>query len=229
MKISFKKSRVFKCLCLALFSLVVGLSPYILKAQNTKSTVPVKSNNEGSNYRKLNQTNLEEKILRIEILKEDERRRLPRLAQQHQDGLLESLEVKFESSDNNIQCYAAYLMGLYRLKDASIALSNNIGLQDKQGRGANLWWWGHYPAAEALVSIGDPAIPYMIANLTEFGDKPRRQLSLWVIHVIMGRDTVMTKHIVSKAVAKQTDKKKKDKLQAALTLIEAGQHEILPA
>jgi hypothetical protein len=74
--------------------------------------------------------------------------------------------------------------------------------------------WGRYPVVEALIKIGRPAIPIMIANLENSTDILVRELSARVIRYI--EEPEIGKVIIEIAMKKQADAAKKKKLQASL-------------
>jgi hypothetical protein len=97
-------------------------------------------------------------------------------------------------------------------------LAKNISLDDAariDEIGSKRWYWYRYPAVEALVRIGSPAIPAVMQNLTELDDKKIKDLSLKVI-VAIDRDKDITQLRLKKAIAAQSDAVKKARLQSAL-------------
>ena len=126
------------------------------------------------------------------------------------------------SANEDVKFYAAYLLGAYRYPQAVSGLANNITLEDKirpQMQKQREWYWDLYPAMEALIRIGNPAIPAMIRNLEESNDANVRELSLKVIYFI-DKDKDIARLRLQKAAEAQKDLQKKARLQSALKALE---------
>jgi hypothetical protein len=136
-------------------------------------------------------------------------------ASDDRDQLESSLLVQLNSPDKEIKCYAAFLLGFYRCEKAVPALSQQISLEDPTVRLHGLWFWSHYPAADALARIGQRSIPAMFSNIETSDDPKVQKLSRDVIRVIADDPEIV--HILFKRqIDKQQDEKKKEKLQTAL-------------
>jgi hypothetical protein len=161
----------------------------------------------------------------MEMRSRKERRSIPRRSLAAREQLRMLLLDKLESKDKDVQCYAAYLLGQYRLEDSTNILANNITLEDTIHRsddpwGSNtMWYWGRYPAAEALVNIGDRSIDAVLGNLTEDAPEEFRTLSLWVIYSINQNDKELTLLVLKKALNEDTDRSKKANLQKAIDFV----------
>jgi hypothetical protein len=143
--------------------------------------------------------------------------------QQTQETLIEALR----SGDGEVKLYAAYLLGSYRFSKAAESLARNVSLQDKvrptKAR-TRQWFWDSYPALEALIKIGSPAIPAVITNLTQNDDAEVRRLSLKALRHIDRDDDIVGLRL-QKALDAQLDATAKARLQLALdSLKEAKAH-----
>ena len=119
---------------------------------------------------------------------------------------------------------AAYLLGLYRYADACGNLAKVIAMENEdygqqQSREPR---WGQYPAVEALIHIGKPAIPAMLRNLETSDDEHVRGLSARVIHYVEGSE--LAKKVVQNAVAKQKNPEQKRRLESGLPLVRGGEY-----
>lgn len=73
-----------------------------------------------------------------------------------------------------------------------------------------------FPCVGALIEIGKPAIPEMLRNIQTSNDKKVRELSTRVIRYVEGPE--IGRIVIEKAIEKQTDSRKKARLEAALSL-----------
>ena len=73
-----------------------------------------------------------------------------------------------------------------------------------------------FPCVGALIEIGKPAVSPMIKNLETSEDEKVRELSARVIRYVEGPE--IGRIVIEKAIEKQTDSRKKAKLEAALSL-----------
>ncbi len=81
---------------------------------------------------------------------------------------------------------------------------------------------GKYPAVEALIKIGDPAIAYVLRNLQESNDAKVRELSMRVIYHIDRKDKGFVRLHLEKALAVQDNTEKKARLQTALRFLQVS-------
>lgn len=117
-----------------------------------------------------------------------------------------------------------YVLGFCRANSAVEELSKWITLEVPSGKSFRRYpRWVRYPAQEALVRIGVPAIRHMILNLETSDDEKVRYLSARTILEIMrgtARDLTIGKQfarvILSNAADSQEDPEKKRRLQEAL-------------
>ena len=143
-----------------------------------------------------------------------EKENLLRQVVQQQLQLQERLLAMLNTGDSDTKRYAAYLLGKYRFSQAVDSLAEHIALEDMAQR-SRLWYWGQYPAQEALRSIGNPSIPAMLRNLEEKDDTKVRALSLDVIYFVdKDRDIVQLR--LQKALNAESEPQKKERLQAAI-------------
>ena len=158
------------------------------------------------------------KLERFSSLTEKERKDLVRTNYSNLTQLSEVLTAKFGAGDENEKSYAAYFLGEYRFPQAVNLLAKNISWEDKirsnTERGSE-WFWDRFPATQALVKIGNPAIPAVIRNLAESDDATFRRLSLSALYHIEGdKDIVQLR--LQKALAAEKVSTKQVRLQSAL-------------
>jgi len=129
------------------------------------------------------------------------------------DALIGMLRVEQDIPKKARICYA---LGEYRAREAVADLSRNIDLtvEVKKEAGKRMPRWGKYPAWEALIKIGFPAIDEMIRNIEASENEKITELSTRVISGITGK--VLAETIVQKRADEQTDPAKAAKLGHAL-------------
>jgi len=153
--------------------------------------------------------------------------RLPKMEANGRLGLLEELTkarhnrqeglIRLLESDvpNEIKCDIAYLLGLDRMEQSVEKLSNVITLEKDQSElDKRLPLYGRYPAVQALIRIGNPAVRRMVANIESSDSEKTRELSALVVRQIEGAE--IGKIVLEKAMEKQTDDKKRGRLKAAI-------------
>jgi HEAT repeat protein len=137
---------------------------------------------------------------------------------EHRQQVVQSLLKIFNNStyspSSTPKCYSAYFLGIMRAEGAADSLAAQIGIQ-AQAHGMSDPLCGYEPAANALIAIGNPAIPAVIRNLAESGDAQVREISLRVLKRI-DDDLDITQLRLEKALKKETDGAKQARLQAAL-------------
>ena len=165
-----------------------------------------------------NSQNILGQFQKLEKLTEKERDALLREADRNLHQLEEALLTKLVSENQDVRFYAAYLLGQYRFPRAADSLAQNITMEDDV-RSTMLrspeWFWDRYPAAEALVKIGEPSIPSVIRNLSESDNSKIRELSLKVLCCVE-KDQDIVKLRLQKAATLQPHQEKKARLDAAL-------------
>ena len=76
----------------------------------------------------------------------------------------------------------------------------------------------YYPAAGALAKIGKPAIFHCVGALKQEGSAQRRDCFCWVIGAVEGPE--VGRFVLMLALAKETDAKRKARLQQAVPIFE---------
>lgn len=133
------------------------------------------------------------------------------------------LDVKLQNlfmdakSSNLHQCCAAYYLGEMHFQQAVDMLATNITLCLDTSRISvdHLPIIAGFPAKDALIKIGIPAIPAVIRNLAESDDAKVRELSLEVIERIDNDEDISALRL-QKAIKAETDSQKQARLQVAL-------------
>jgi HEAT repeat protein len=132
-----------------------------------------------------------------------------------QTKLLSQLD---ESNPKEVTFGIAYLLGVYRMDQAVRHLSKYIALKNEQSDLVKrLPLYGEYPIVEALIRIGNPAIPAMIENIESSDDENVRKLSARVIRYIDG--TEIANFRLAKRMENESDPIKKARLIAAMESI----------
>jgi HEAT repeat protein len=166
------------------------------------------------------ETDIAERIAKIGRMSADERTMLLHELSYERQKIFEALIVRLDSPRLETKLHAAYLLGMYRMENAAPHLARYIRLTDDkiEERSGDLWFWNRYPAADALVSIGLPSVPYLIDNLAESDDELIRKLSLDAIIAIEGER--FTKITLVEALDKPRSNSQHKRLQATFeTLI----------
>ncbi len=108
-----------------------------------------------------------------------------------------------------------YLLGMYRMEGAVPQLATLILLKDNQQEIRDREsLWDVYPVVEALIRIGNPAVPKMVENIENSGDANVRELSARVISYVDGPQ--VGGYLLQLAMQKQADAEKKARLQSAV-------------
>ena len=129
----------------------------------------------------------------------------------------ETLLNQLASGDTGVKCYAAFLLGQYRFGQGASSLAQAIALHEEVVRpNGREWFWDRYPAFEALIKIGNPAISPAIRNLEESDDPEIKELSLKVIYYIENRDKEIVQLRLKKALSVQENSKRKGRIESAL-------------
>jgi hypothetical protein len=148
----------------------------------------------------------------------DERSRMELLSQvdqQRQELLLLLLKHLDTSSSINVKAAGIYLMGRHRLSDGVEELIRRIDFD----AGENLLFgalplWDRYPAMEALIHIGQPAVPAAVELLAADMNDLRRDLAVKVVRYVEDGD--VAGFILNRAHAAETDPNRKANLQDAI-------------
>jgi hypothetical protein len=118
----------------------------------------------------------------------------------------------------------AFLLGYYRMEKSVPHLSKLITLEAQGTKQKRENLWDRYPVVEALIRIGNPAIPEMIRNIETSEDNKVRELSARVIRYVEGAE--IGRIVIEKAIEKQTDPRRKARLEAALKYCETLEQDV---
>jgi hypothetical protein len=125
------------------------------------------------------------------------------------------------------RCGAAFYLGEMRFGGAADALAANIILDIGPQFTDHLTILMGTPAANALIKIGVPSVPYVIRNLAESDDQKIRSESLRVLYRI-DDDKDITRFRLQKALSVQPDLTKKARLKSALKALGETTFKIVP-
>lgn len=140
-----------------------------------------------------------------------------------QTALISQLD---ESNPKEVNFAIAYLLGMYRMEQAVGSLSKYIALEAETGIEKHSALWDRYPVVEALIRIGNPAVPEMLKNIETSQDKKVRELSARVIRYVMGAD--IAKIVLQSAMQDKSDSVKVNFKAAIESLREQQTPEVKP-
>lgn len=128
------------------------------------------------------------------------------------------------SKNDDVKFHAAYILGEYRFEQAVDSLSQVITMEDKRPVSIQKseQYRPRFPAAHALIRIGNPSVPAMIRNLECSADEKVQKLSLLVIIYIDGEEVAQA--VLKSAIGKQDNPEKKAKLQLVLETVASGKY-----
>ena len=152
----------------------------------------------------------------------DEKKKIQLLKQLSREysKTLETLILELHSGSKQRQYAAAYLLGLYRMEQAVDDLSKFILLKDNNsGQNDVDTLWDKNPAVEALVSIGNPAVPKMLLLIQQSPDAKTREFAADVVFYVDG--AAIAEFRLQKAMDAQKDADGKERLRIALEFIKA--------
>jgi len=152
----------------------------------------------------------------------DERSRMDLCSQvdEQRDELLTVLIRYLNTTTSaSIKTATIYLIGRHRLLNGVKELIKQIDFDsESQSRGSPLPLWGQYPAMEALINIGQPAIPAAVDLLATDINDLRRDLAVKVIRYVEDAETA--KFILARVHAGEIDPNRKANLQDAIDRLE---------
>jgi hypothetical protein len=116
--------------------------------------------------------------------------------------------------------YAIYLLGRLRASAAVTILLDNIAFKaTKVDPKGGIGRWGMYPAQEALVRIGTPAVNMILDRLPSEREELRRKLMCSVISDVEGK--AFAKLAIKIRFDEESDPANKENLQLALKYLES--------
>lgn len=149
----------------------------------------------------------------------DERARmrlLSKVDEQRNELLIVLIKQLDTSPSKNVQAAAIYLIGRHRLAEGVSELIRRIDF-DASGqavKGAEPLW-EQYPAMEALITIGKPAVPAALNLLATEANDLRRTLAVKVIRYVEGAE--VARFILDRAYTTENDSARKANLADACT------------
>ena len=128
-------------------------------------------------------------------------------------SILEQLRDHQLSNEGKV--YAIYLLGRLRANPAVPILLDNIAFKaTKVDPKGGIGRWGMYPAQEALVRIGTPAVNMILDRLPTEREEIRRKLMCSVISDVEGK--TFGKLVIKIRYDEESDPANKENLQLAL-------------
>lgn len=121
-----------------------------------------------------------------------------------------------EKSSNEDKCAAAYLIGLFQLREGIKALIDNFLLGNKAALEPDLITAeGEKPAQKALIRIGEPVLPEVMGLIESTTDAFMLKCGAEIILFIKGQEEGA--QFLKQAIAEQTDAKKKKNLSVVFS------------
>ena len=159
----------------------------------------------------------------LELLNDSARMRLlSDVDRQRKDLLAALLKQMGTTSSSNVQAAVMFLIGRHRLTEGVTELTRRIDFAaPSQGIPEPEPLWETYPAMEALISIGQPAIPSMIRLLATENNDNRRNLALKVIRYVE-QDVDVARCRLNRAEAEENDVGRKAMLRRAQSQFETA-------
>jgi hypothetical protein len=156
----------------------------------------------------------------------DERSRMKLISEvdEQRNELLRVL-VKYvdTSPSKNVQAAAIYMIGRQRLSDGVGDLVRRIDFEPEQPSRGALPLWEHFPAMEALISIGKPSVRPCLELLATDENDLHRTLAVKVIRYVEGADIAL--FILQNTVASERDAKRRANLADAQARMQKLVHE----
>jgi len=178
----------------------------------------------GVNDKKGDMTVIEQEVMglmkTLDTLDQRSRMRLLSQVDEQRNELLGVLLKHLGTSESkNVQAAAIYLIGRHRLSDGAQELIRRIdfdaGVQPMRGPEP---LWEQYPAMEALIAIGQPAVSAAVNLLAADTENLRRTLAVKVIRYVESAETA--RFILERACTTESDPTRKANLQDALVRID---------
>jgi hypothetical protein len=160
-----------------------------------------------------------EKIAHFETLSDKDRRAVVDgyLAERYRAG--DALEELLNSRDPDTRFYAEYLLGAGRFRGAEDILNGRIlDVDEKRWNQPSVhhWFWAHYPAKEALETIGSDSVPWLVYDLETRDERKLRELALLALREAVFDDEFTTILLKRAVAAHQHDPAKLARLQKAV-------------
>ena len=173
-------------------------------------------------------TNNSFQIPRFVSLDEAERiRALERLSKTRSDMQTALISQLDDSNPKEVTFSIAYLLGINRMEESVPHLSKYIALEADVAINKRLSLWDQYPSVEALIRIGNPAVPEMLKSIETSKDKKVRELSARVVRYVMGPD--IAKVVLEKAMEGKSEAVKANFKAAIESMREQQTPEAKPA
>ncbi len=166
------------------------------------------------------------RLARLDRMDERERTELLHEVVYERQRVLETLLDRLAKGTPTARCHAAYLLGSLRFEQAVPHLVRVLWLEDAaaerlvlvdgqwQKQTTDVWFWRRWPAAEALIVLGDPALPYLIDLLADEDSPELRRLAAAVILKIAG---ARAGDLVGDAADREPSERRRSRLTAAVT------------
>ena len=162
---------------------------------------------------------------RLDSLDEQKRQRLLSGVDEQRNELLRVLTQFIDTSKSpNVRAAAIYLIGRHRLSSGVNILMDNLDFTiPTQTLAEPEPLWERYPAMEALITIGRPAVRATVELLATDTNDLRRNLAVKVVRYV--EDAEIAEFILKRAHASESDPIRKANLKEALSRLEKLERE----
>lgn len=165
-------------------------------------------------------TPLPGRLAGLDRMKPEERTLLLHEVAWERQRVFTALIRRLDSSSAEARVHAAFLLGHWHLEQAAPHLARKLTLRDdKAAERPPVWFWGEYPAQEALVRLGSAAIPSVIEVLATSDDATSRRLALLVVRSV---DGTLAQARLSQARDDEGDRDRRRRLERALAELSAA-------
>ncbi|MBA3684684.1 MAG: hypothetical protein H0W72_05520 [Planctomycetes bacterium] len=163
---------------------------------------------------------LPSRLDRLARMREPERTLLLHELAFERQRVFEVLIRSLDAANTEARLHAAFLLGQWRLDQAAPHLARQITLRDEhvgergllEQKDAAVWFWGEYPAQEALIRLGKAAVPSLIELLGRSDDEDTRRLAAAALSAIEGP---LARTVLALAARDELDPPRRDRLVTA--------------
>ena len=212
-------------------SILLGCTFCIVMCVGCRTKAQTKlSGNKQVTAKKAAPTSVIQQIVRdtrvIQSLPLSKQRELPALAFRDKERFAARLGILWQDFKNpDARAYAAFLIGDYRLVQSGTTLLVDITFEDTKRRtkdnSNDNWYWGRYPAAEAVAKLGVPLAPYVVAEIGGEEAVKTQKILLWTLSAIYNHDKEIVRFVLHRRLndkAEPVSALQKSNLEAALKI-----------
>ena len=128
------------------------------------------------------------------------------------------LDIVDGQSSNEVRCAVVFLLGKFRMAGAVDTLKGHIAMKsESQELNDKRPLWAELPTVQALINIGNPAVPKMLDLIQNSPDAKVRELAASVILHIETES--VGEFILEKAMNGQANAEQKERLRVAIQFL----------